>query len=543
MRGRHFERSGDLGSEFSEGYASLVTPNVKLGEIPDEGVRARVTPAALAAAAGLFALALVPRLLVVFFVTDPQNPGLGWYGDVFHHWQIAYLSKEIGFSHGFLRLWDFKGLEFFWGLLHPLILVGLFTITGSVDIVIPRLLSAITASISLALLFFLLKRNFNPHVALAGTILAILNPIAVYNDGVGMQEPLGILLLFLGLTILERQPVLTGILWAMAGMVRAEYWVFGAGLVAVAIISRRHSRQITPLVVGWLIPSLAYMKYMAANTGNPIYPIYWNFLAGTAGEWMADIPLNPEQVTAQLGARIVLVLACLAAWWLVARRPKSLLLLSFGLGNIIMLGIVLGLGEYVRGYVSRVLIDRLLVVPYMYLGIFLAVGVLHALPSVAYPRISRVIGWSAIVLVLIMSQLAWQPILNTYRPLNEIWVQEKELGQQLASYYEGGTILIPEDRQGLTYALVRYHGLLAGSLEGQMYDPFSYMSGDPFTDWTKNRTVVKDWLVSHDIRLILFYDGKSTYERMIQLEPDWFDYQATVHRGTLDIYRVTVSDS
>jgi hypothetical protein len=297
-----------------------------------------------------------------------------------------------------------------------------------------------------------------------------------------------------------------------------------------------------PLVVGWLIPSLAYMKYMAANTGNPIYPIYWNFLAGTAGEWMADVPLNPEQVAAQLGARIVLLLACLAAWWLVARRPKSLLFLSFGLGNIIMLGIVLGLGEYVRGYVSRVLIDRLLVVPYMYLGIFLAVGVLQELPRVAYPRISRVIGWSAIVLVLIMSQLAWQPILNTYRPLNEIWVQEKELGEQLASYYEGGTILIPEDRQGLTYALVRYHGLLASSLEGQMYDPFSYMSGDPFADWTKNRTVVKDWLVSHDIRLILFYDGKSTYESMIQLEPEWFDYESTVHRGTLDIYRVTVSD-
>ena len=52
----------------------------------------------LAIAAGVFLLAAVPRLVVIFFVTDPQNPGIGWYGDTFHHWQIAYLSMEIGFE-------------------------------------------------------------------------------------------------------------------------------------------------------------------------------------------------------------------------------------------------------------------------------------------------------------------------------------------------------------------------------------------------------------------------------------------------------------
>ena len=80
----------------------------------------------------IFAGALVARLLVLFVLTDPQNPGLGWYGDVYHHWQIAYLSQEVGFSEGFLRLWDFKGLEFFWGLLRPLTLIALFNLTGSI---------------------------------------------------------------------------------------------------------------------------------------------------------------------------------------------------------------------------------------------------------------------------------------------------------------------------------------------------------------------------------------------------------------------------
>jgi len=74
-------------------------------------VAGRLNLRTVATAAGIFLLAALPRLFVIFFVTDPQNPGLGWYGDTFHHWQIAYLSKEIGFSQGFLRLWDFKGLE------------------------------------------------------------------------------------------------------------------------------------------------------------------------------------------------------------------------------------------------------------------------------------------------------------------------------------------------------------------------------------------------------------------------------------------------
>ena len=40
--------------------------------------------------------AALPRLLYLFGLTDPENPGIRRYGDVWHHWQIAYLTKEIG---------------------------------------------------------------------------------------------------------------------------------------------------------------------------------------------------------------------------------------------------------------------------------------------------------------------------------------------------------------------------------------------------------------------------------------------------------------
>src|SRR4029077_13891522 len=92
--------------------------------------------------AAIVALAALPRIFYLFVVSDPENPGLGRYDDVWHHWQIAYLTKEIGLAgpHG-PRLWDLKGLDYFWGVLHPLLMVAIFTISGSIDIVLVRLVS------------------------------------------------------------------------------------------------------------------------------------------------------------------------------------------------------------------------------------------------------------------------------------------------------------------------------------------------------------------------------------------------------------------
>jgi hypothetical protein len=160
---------------------------------------------------GIFFFAALPRLFVLFFVTDLDNPGIGWYNDTFHHWQIAYLSKEIGFSKGFLRLWDFKGMEYFWGLLHPLLLAALFTLTGSIDILIPRLTSLIFGSASVVLLYFLLRRYFNLHVALAGVLLAAVIPVAVFADAAGLLQPIAMFLLLLGLLLWPRHAVWAGL--------------------------------------------------------------------------------------------------------------------------------------------------------------------------------------------------------------------------------------------------------------------------------------------------------------------------------------------
>ena len=373
-------------------------------------------------------------------------------------------------------------MEYFWGLLRPLSLSFLFTITGSIDIIIPRLLSVIAGSTSLVILFFLLRRYFNPQVALAGVLLATLNPVAIFSDTVGMQEPLGLVLLLFGLLLLPKRPGLTGLVWALAGLVRAEYWIFGAGLVVVGAVTIKESFRKLALCLGYAIPILAYIKYMLDYTGNAIYPIYWNFMAGTVGKWIDERPLTAEQVQVQFVARLILIVTVIAVVWILWKRPRYTLFLLLGLGNILMMSTVLGLGAYIRGYVTRVIYDRLLAVPYMYLGIFFTLVLFYmVLPRIENRRLRVISGWIVIALVLGVSQLAWQPILSTYDNGREIWSHEKTLANDIAAKYEGGTILIPEDRPYLTYLLARDHDISGKNLQGQMYDPFAYFDvDDPF---------------------------------------------------------------
>ncbi|HXN00676.1 MAG TPA: hypothetical protein VN973_02170, partial [Candidatus Dormibacteraeota bacterium] len=143
-------------------------------------------------------VALAPRVIYLFGISNPENAGDGLYTDVYQHWQIAYLTKEIGLSHG-LRLWDLKGVEYFWGSLHPIVLVILFFVTGSTDIVVARIQSLVFGSLSVVLIFHLCKRYWNLSVAVAATAFAAIAPTSVFNDASGMLEPMGVGLSLLGI--------------------------------------------------------------------------------------------------------------------------------------------------------------------------------------------------------------------------------------------------------------------------------------------------------------------------------------------------------
>jgi len=468
----------------------------------------------------IFLIALAPRLYLLF-ANDIQSPG--WYDDTFHHWQIAYLTKTVGLGQGFLRLWDFKGMEFFWGLLHPLVLIILFAISGSVNIILTRLLSIFCGSLAIAFLFILVRRYFNFTAALGAAIFATFMPVVLYSDTVGMQEPLALILILGALLLYPKKPIFVGVLLALAGMVRADYWIFEAGLFFVILLTKQKFERKALFAIGWIVPTLLYAKYLLNYTGNAIYPIYWNYLASVKGEWFADVPLPPGALQTQFISRIIFVVGLLGAILMLVKRPRYYLLFLFGLGNLFVLGFMLGFGAYIRGYVPRFWIDRLFSWPYTFTGVVISSVFLYYLPIKAHVRyIVSLVGWMVLIAVLLLSQLSWIPINKYAREARSRYLSERNLAASVASYYKEGTILIPEDRPPFVYFLVKDHGIVGAKLLGQMFDPFFYFKEDPFSDWQKYRETLISWLKNYNVRLLVVYKDRGRYQNFIKNEPEMF---------------------
>ena len=527
----------DMSETFSDALAGVRALGLPLAggheELAEERSMRAAEPTrsrlgALSPALGVLAMAVIARLVVLLFVPGPRIDGLGWYLDAMHHWQIAFLSKDIGFSQGFLRLWDFKGLEYFWGFAHPVLTAALFTITGSIDVLVPRMLGLVTGSIAVLFLFLLVKRYFGTPAALIAAAFMALNPVVIVADTAGIQEPIGLMFLFSGLYLWPKHPIWAGLLLGLAGLVRAEYWVFGLGLCIVSFIVDRREYKNHALVLGWLIPSLAYMKYLSVYTGNPIYPVYWYFRGNAAGEWIANDPLSSTEIGVVWVARLLLPVFAFAAVAVIRKRPRYSIFALLGLGEMIFLCIVFGFSAYTNGFTFRILFDRVFMMPHIYLGVL--VGAVLLRPRVTKQGL-RVPSWARLALAgvfVIAGQGLWRGVWHYHERWTDFWSDQYQAAAEIANLYQGGVVSIPEDRPDYTYFLARYFGIPATSIHGQMYDAFAYIDEDPFADYSKTEPILRNWLAENDIRLLVTYRSKDSYQEMIRRSPDWFTFAGSM---------------
>jgi hypothetical protein len=495
------------------------------------------------AIAAAWAVALVPRFYALFFLTDPENPGDGWHGDVFHHWQIGYLTKEIGlWDPNGPRLWDLKGLDYFWGLIHPLLLVVLFYVTGSVDIVIPRLVSVFFGALTAVLVFSLCRRYWGLGVAIAAGLFAALLPTSVFIDATGFLEPMGIALVLLGIWLWPKRGLWTGIAWALAAMARAEAWIFSLGMLVATYFRRAHERERLLATFVWLALILVYMKLLLDRTGNPIYPVYWNLLANIFGKWEFATVLTPDQLGARpyLVALMVTGLAGLA--WSLWKRPPSYMFLSFGFGYLAYTGLSLGLTAYLKSWESWFWQERFFLFPYEFAGVLLSVGLLWAVPR-RWGRRLVPGGWAVAIIVFAAAQLEWAPILNLYDATRVTWSQSRGAASQLMSVYNqpayrGRVLNIPPDKPAMLYAMVEYHGLEGRNVVGQLYDPFYYFGTFAYAQHPDvTATLMQCWFTSTRTALWAVDPTKPQYAQVIADHPEWF-----TNVGSVDAYGWALED-
>ncbi len=472
----------------------------------------------------------IPRLLYLFVFSDPENPGERRYGDVWHHWQIAYLTKEIGLTApGGPRLWDLKGLDYFWGILHPLLMVAVFDITGSIDIVLDRLVSLLFGVLVVVLLFHISRRYWGSEVAIAVALAAALLPTSIMNDASGMLEPLGIALCLAGIWAWPRRGGFwAGLAFGVATMARAEAWIFSLGMVVAAFMRRYGWRQRAPLIAGFAGVMLAYMKILADHTGNPIYPLWWNFFANAVGKW-EFAPISASQASVRPVLGVALLASAVGLAWSLWKRPASYMLLTFGFGYWVFVAGMQGFTSYLASWVWWMPITRLFAFPYVFAGVLLAVVLIRWVPR-RFGKRALPFAWTALGGAIIASQLAWVPIAQVFGPSETEWKATVAESRQLGvwynqSPYSGHSLAVPNDRPDITYALARFGGVEGKHLVSEMYDPFAYLpSNYVYAEHQQVvNTLIECWLAATDTRMIAIGDGNPNYQLMLGYNPAWFE--------------------
>ena len=518
-------------------------------DLPDPAPEAvaEIQPLHWSWTAAVAAVAAVPRLLYVFVFTNPENPGLGAYNDVWHHWQIAYLTKEIGLTApDGPRLWDLKGLDYFWGILHPLLMAGVFYITASIDIVLMRLVSLVFGVAVVVLLFHICRRFWGTQVAIAVAVLVSLLPTSVMNDASGMLEPIGVALCLIGVWAWPRRGGFwAGLAFGLATMARAEAWIFSLGMVVAAFLRKQGWQQRVPLVAGFVLVMLVYMKVLLDQTGNAIYPLWWNFFANAAGNWEVT-PVNASQASVRPALGALLIASFIGLAWSLWKRPPSYMLLTFGFGYWVFVAGMLGFTSYLASWVWWMPITRVFAFPYVFAGVLLAVVLLWWAPR-RYGRRAIPIGWAALIATVLVAQLVWIPIAEVFGPTENEWQATLASSRQLGAWYnqppyQGHALAVPPDRPDVTYALARYGGVEGKHLVSEMYDPFFYLpSGYVYADHRAPvNLLMQCWLEQTDTHVIAMSPLNTNYELMRQYNPEWFVQLGTLSDPDWVIYAVSV---
>jgi hypothetical protein len=347
------------------------------------------------------------------------------------------------------------------------------------------------------------------------------------NDSSGMLEPLGIALCLAGIWAWGRGKGLwAGLAFGLSTMARAEAWLFGFGMVIAAHMRRIRTKQRAPLVTGFAAIVLVYMILLLNKTGNPIYPLWWNFFANATGKWGTAI--TPDQSAVRPVLAVILIAAVAGFVWTLWRRPPSYMLLTFGFGYWVFTAVMFGFTSFLSTWLWWMPISRRFEFPIVFATTLLAVAVLHWAPR-RYGKVAVRPGWVIIVGALIAAQIAWIPIADAFGPTETTWLATIADSRQLANWYnaapyEGHALAVPPDRPDITYGLARFGGVNGKHLVSEMYDPFAYLpTGFKVMDHKNTvTTLVQCWITDSDIRMIAVQESDANLALVEQLNPSWF---------------------
>ena len=471
---------------------------------------------------GLAGLAVLARLAYLALGTADSR-FVAWYIDSFHHWQISFLTKEIGFANG-PRLWDLGGMEYFWGVIPSVLGALALAVTGSSALWPVQALNVIAGAATVGVLYLVGRRYWSHWAGVTlGGFFAI-SPVSILTDASGMQEPIAFLFLALGLLFLLDRPLIAAIFLGLAASSRPDYWLYTLAILATVAVVRRAPgsflaapRTLAPYAAGYAIGMVPYLQHMWIQTGNPFYALYWNFMGNVRGAWMPVVEPTPHQLEAQLAARVLLAAAVVGLGLVVWRRPAGWPVLAAGLWGCFLIGYVLGISKYILGYLDRFWLDRIMLLPYLALATILAMGIARLARA---GRAGRIAAVSSLVVSAVLLSALWIPA-QRYQTDAAGFHRDLDFAQRAAPVATTGRILVPGDAVVATYGLVQ-EGVRARRLLSQLYHP-------------EERAELDAWMREMDVRWVFLKDGDEFWSDLVRGDREKFTLRLS---WVYDLYEV-----
>lgn len=420
-------------------------------------------------------IAITVRLAFLFIVMPID---FAW--DSYHRWQIAYYTLHTGLKHG--RMWDLFGMEYYWGTLPELIEAFLLWLFKSNSLVLFRVFNVIIGSVSVSLLYCIVKKYFNERAAFASSLLAAICPPLVIWDTTALDGSLGVFFLLLSLHFYDRRQYLCGVALGLASMCRVEFYFVTLGLCLCHLVFERSGIKFVPTISGWLTPMGPYLSFLQIGTGDWLYQVRWNYLC-SMGAWGVSPTWFSESLPWRAMWGIILLATILSLVLVYRKKISNYFIWALFLGYTMFQGVIytVSVTRYVRLHdmLSIILgLQNIRFVPNYLFAIILAPLLVNKLKSthLSNPlervKIKRGQVVSAVILAFLFT--AWlsadASVCNAMsRDLKSAWWGVIDRSG-LLSHYGGGTIIIDPGCPQITYYLIQ-RGISHEHILGSLYCP------------------------------------------------------------------------
>jgi hypothetical protein len=303
---------------------------------------------------------------------------------------------------------------------------------------------------------------------------------------------------------------------------------------------------------------------MLDHTGNPIYPLYWNYLVIGRAEWAGvkgPVSLTADLLSIRFVSRALMVLFSMAFLLIFTKKIKSYLFLLLGFVNLVFAFSIFGFSVYLAGFsssrvkvyaghINKLWIGKLFAFPWNFLGVLAIIFLLYFLPK-KIGKLGTVFGALLFLIGLTSAQLIWPSIDKHYLQLQgqlQLSLEaNREIAKSIADNYTGrGKIILPAQAEIMTYYLANNEQITGEKLMTSFYSPFYYYQGDdPFSEWETFRQEIINWLQKENVELFVVTRDKTLNKMFEREEGKLFEYVGPIRsesRKVCDLYKVIINE-